>query len=124
MFEIDSFYLIVLSVAIFILIVALGFVGWMLSRQNDQVKFPSITTTCPDFWKIDDKGNCVRPSDGNFNRGTSNISADKVPGYIKGESAFNPGAAWGSGDAAICKKKKWADNSGVKWDTVTNVNFC
>lgn len=124
MFEIDSFYLIVLSMAIFVLIVALGFMGWMLSRQNDQVKFPSITTTCPDFWKIDDKGNCERPSDGNFNRGTSNISADKVPGYIDGKPAFNSGAAWGSGDAAICKKKKWADTSGVKWDTVTNVNFC
>jgi hypothetical protein len=122
MFEIDSFYLIVLSVAIFILIVALGFVGWMLSRQNDQVKFPSITTTCPDFWKIDDKGNCVRPSEGNFNRGT--IATDKTPGYDKDSSSFNFGSAWGSGDVSICKKKKWADNSGVKWDTVTNVNFC
>jgi hypothetical protein len=122
MFEIDSFYLIVLSVAIFILIVALGFVGWMLSRQNDQVKFPSITTTCPDFWKIDDKGNCVRPSEGNFNRGTT--LTKEVPGHNIDLLSFNPGSAWGSGDAAICKKKKWADNSGVKWDTVTNVNFC
>ena len=121
MFEIDSFYLIVLSMAIFVLIVALGFMGWMLSRQNDQVKFPNITTTCPDFWTIVG-GNCVQPTEGNFNSGKA--LAATVPGVNAGKSAFNPGAAWGSGDAAICKKKKWADQSGVKWDTVTNVNFC
>jgi hypothetical protein len=94
----------------------------MLSRQNDQVKFPSITTTCPDFWTITG-GKCVQPAAGNFNSGT--IDFDKTPGYDKTSSTFNFGAtAWGSGDAAICKKKKWADKSGVKWDTVTNVNFC
>lgn len=108
--------------AIFVLIVALGFMGWMLSRQNDQVKFPNITTTCPDFWKIDDKGNCEQPTEGNFNRGTT--LTNEVPGHNIDLLRFNSGAAWGSGDAAICKKKTWADKSGVKWDTVTNVNFC
>ncbi len=109
--------------AIFVLIVALGFMGWMLSRQNDQVKFPSITTTCPDFWTINTTGECVQPEVNNFNRGTKLYS--KLPGISSDGNSVNFGAtAWGSGDAAICKKKEWANKNGIKWDTVTNVNFC
>lgn len=98
--------------------------GWMLSHQTDQIKFPSITTTCPDFWKIDDKGYCLQPGKGNFNRGIADLD-DKTPGKVKDSLGFKSGAdAWGSGDASICKKKKWADTNDIKWDTVTNVNFC
>jgi hypothetical protein len=71
MLEIDSFYLIALSVATGILIIALGFMGWMLSRQNEQVNFPGITTTCPDFWAISEDGlKCEQPAANSFNRGT------------------------------------------------------
>ena len=80
MFEVDSFYLIILSVAVFILILALGFTGWMLSKQNDQIDFPNITTTCPNFWTIDETGNCVQPSPGNFNYGKDDAI---TTGYIK-----------------------------------------
>jgi len=81
MFEIDSFYLIILSVAVFILILALGFTGWMLSKQNDQIDFPNITATCPDFWTIDATENCVQPTVGNFNYGKdANIITS---GYVK-----------------------------------------
>lgn len=70
MFEIDSFYLIVLSIAIIILIIALGFMGWMLSHQKDEIKFPGITTTCPDFWTISQDGTKCEQPDNNFNKGT------------------------------------------------------
>jgi hypothetical protein len=134
MFEIDSFYLIILSVALFILIAVLGFMGWMLSHQKDQVDFPNITTTCPDFWEIDStNGYCKQPEVAKFNYG-SNISltnyiktgtttAVDVPG--KTDTTFNSkDSEWGSGKEAICNKKKWADTNSIKWDTVTNVNFC
>jgi hypothetical protein len=124
MFDIDSFYLIVMSVALFILIVALGFMGWMMSRQNDQVKFPNITTTCPDFWAITDDGKCKQPSGNNFNRGTSAMQSNKTPGFAAPDMFNSNDAGWGTGDAAVCKKKKWADTIGIKWDTVTNVNYC
>jgi hypothetical protein len=78
MFEIDSFYLIVLSIAVIILIIALGFMGWMLSHQKDDIKFPGITTTCPDFWTIDADGrNCVRPDTTHFNYGDNTKSGAK-----------------------------------------------
>lgn len=137
MFEIDSFYLIILSVAVFILILALGFSGWMLSKQNDQIDFPNITTTCPDFWTIDATGNCVQPTSSNFNYGSATIlttgyielgttnTAGPVPGKVSGATSFNSkDAAWGSGKEAVCDKRKWATDNKIKWDTVTNVNFC
>jgi hypothetical protein len=142
MFEIDSFYLIILSVAVFILILALGFSGWMLSKQNDQIDFPNITATCPDFWTIseyEDKLYCEKPDSGNFNYGKDDDIL--TGGYVKlgtsGTSSPVPGineiydtsfdskhADWGSGKEAICNKRKWATENKIQWDTVTNVNFC
>ena len=144
MFEIDSFYLIILSVAVFILILALGFSGWMLSKQNDQIDFPNITATCPDFWAISQDGlYCEQPASTNFNYGSSAITSDT---YLKlgtsGNRGLVPGkqivaankhtassfdskhADWGLGKEAICNKRKWATDNSIKWDTVTNVNFC
>ena len=136
MFEVDSFYLIILSVAVFILILALGFTGWMLSKQNDQIDFPNITITCPNFWTIDETGNCVQPSPGNFNYGKDDAittgyiklgtsgAGGAVPGK-KTDTSFNSkDAGWGSGKDATCNKRKWATDNNIQWDTVTNVNFC
>jgi hypothetical protein len=156
MFEIDSFYLIALSVATGILIIALGFMGWMLSHQKDEIKFPGITTTCPDFWAISEDGlKCELPPPNNFNRGTvksdiidkdgkriNNIfdaykkrgttvwaivpgkSASTVTGQHTANSFDSKDAGWGSGNDAICNKRKWAKDNKINWDTVTNTNFC
>jgi hypothetical protein len=154
MFEIDNFYLIVLSIAIIVLIIALGFMGWMLSHQKDQIKFPSITTTCPDYWSVSEDGlYCEQPVSTNFNSGTTaqakdtdgnsltNIfSAYNKPGtsewvVVPGKQTASAGkhtdnsfdskdSAWGSGKEATCNKRKWANDNKIKWDTVTNVNYC
>jgi hypothetical protein len=144
MFEIDSFYLIILSVAVFILILALGFSGWMLSKQNDQIDFPNITATCPDFWSISKDGlYCEQPSlSDNFNYGAENILTNYLKLGTSGEGTAVPGkkslvqgkhtassfdskhADWGSGKEAVCNKRKWATDNNIQWDTVTNVNFC
>ena len=143
MFEIDSFYLIILSVAVFILILALGFSGWMLSHQKDQIDFPNITATCPDFWTISQDGlYCEQPASASFNYGSSTILSNyvKIGESSKGNVPGKPTAAvvdkhtinsfdskhadWGSGKEAICNKRKWATENKIQWDTVTNVNFC
>lgn len=138
MFEIDSFYLIILSVAVFILILALGFSGWMLSKQNDQIDFPNITTTCPDFWTISEDGlYCEQPAPTNFNYGSSAITSNNylklgtsgnlgpVPGKKTDTASFDSkDAAWGSGKDGVCNKRKWATDNNIQWDTVTNVNYC
>jgi hypothetical protein len=143
MFEIDSFYLIILSVAVFILILALGFSGWMLSKQNDQIDFPNITATCPDFWTISEDGlYCEQPDSNNFNYGSSTILSnykkigESTTGPVPGKptatvadkhtinSFDSKHADWGLGKEAICNKRKWATDNTIQWDTVTNVNFC
>ena len=137
MCEIDSFYLIILSVAVFILILALGFSGWMLSHQKDPIDFPNITATCPDFWAIDATGNCEQPTSPNFNYGKDaniiksgyvKLGTSGTPGPVPGKktdaSFYSKDAAWGSGKDGVCNKRKWATDNSIKWDTVTNVNFC
>ena len=138
MFEIDNFYLIVLSIAIIVLIIALGFMGWMLSHQKDQINFPSITTTCPDYWSISEDGlYCEQPVSTHFNYGKdANVlttgyvkigttdAGGLVPGKQSDNSFDSKDSAWGSGKEATCNKRKWANDNKIKWDTVTNVNYC
>lgn len=133
MFEIDSFYLIILSVATFILILVLGFMGWMLSHQKDEIIFPQVTISCPDFWTLSENNKCLQPDSGKFNSGDANSLTQykaigsatniDVPGKIDG--GFNSSdAGWGTGKSATCNKRKWANDNGIIWDSVTNVNFC
>ena len=139
MFEIDSFYLIILSVATFILILVLGFMGWMLSHQKDDIMFPQVTISCPDFWTLSDNNVCMLPEDGKFNRGAdgsltkyraigSATNVD-VPGMKSDNSQIPVGfdssdAGWGTSKSATCNKRKWANDNDIVWDSVTNVNFC
>jgi len=134
MLEIDSFYLIILSVATFILILVLGFMGWMLSHQKDEIVFPQVTISCPDFWDLDSNNVCIQPATGKFNRGDGSLSKYRaigsatdvaVPGINGEKTGFNSSdAGWGTGKTATCNKRKWANDNGIIWDSVTNVNFC
>ena len=138
MFEIDSFYLIILSVATFILILVLGFMGWMLSRQKDDIMFPQVTISCPDFWTLSPNNVCMQPGTDNgkdkFNRGADSLTKYRavgsatetdVPGINSNKDGFDSSdAGWGTGKSATCNKRKWANDNGIVWDSVTNVNFC
>jgi len=117
------------------LILVLGFMGWMLSHQKDDIKFPQITTSCPDFWTLSENNECMLPVTGKFNRGAdgsltkyravgSATNAD-VPGINSAKDGFNSSnAGWGTGQSAVCNKRKWANDNEIIWDSVTNVNFC
>jgi hypothetical protein len=123
-----NFYTMVTIIAIIILIFALAFIGWTLSKQKTIDEHPKLRTTCPDFWAIDDNGNCVRPIEGGLNRGigtTENPIDKDAYGFDDGKTKFmssDPG--WGSAGNAVCGKQKWANAHGITWDTVTNANFC
>ena len=122
----DSFYFIILAIAIVILILVLAVIGWMMTKNVQSQKFPGITTTCPDYWTIDETGKCVRPSATQMNYGsttlTNAISDTKLtPGGTA--TSFDPNdAGWSTNGDPICEKKKWANDYGVKWDTVVNSN--
>jgi hypothetical protein len=119
-----NFYTMVTVIAILLLISALAFVGWTMSKQKKIDDYPKLRTTCPDFWAIDKDGKCVRPGPGGLNRGNESddyfVGAYGVEGNI-----FNPAdAGWASAGNAVCGKQKWSNSQGVAWDTVTNANFC
>lgn len=122
----DSFYFIILAIAIVILILVLAVIGWMMTKNVQSQKFPGITTTCPDYWTIDAEGKCVRPGATQMNYGSTTLTADisdkkKTPGGVA--NSFDPNHPdWSKSGDPICEKRKWANDYGVKWDTVVNSN--
>jgi len=126
--DFNNFYTMVTIIAIVLLIFALAFIGWTLSKQKTIDEHPKLRTTCPDFWKIDEEGKCVRPAGPNgLNRGKETDATkffSGVPGYTTGETFDSGHVGWGSAGNMVCGKQKWANSQGITWDTVTNANFC
>lgn len=126
--DFNNFYTMVTIIAIVLLIFALAFIGWTMSKQKEVDNYPKLHTTCPDFWEIDSAGKCVRPIEGGLNRGKESDNAKffvGASGNLAGSNSFESrDAGWGSAGNAICGKQTWANSQGITWDTVTNANFC
>jgi preprotein translocase subunit SecG len=121
----NSFYTIVLSIAVVVLIVVLAFLGWTISKQKETDNFPKLQTTCPDYWGIsNDRGKpyCIQPSPSQINYGSADASKN-ASGFVDGKFDF-ANSGWSAGGNAVCAKKKWANSHGINWDTVTNANYC
>jgi len=123
--DFNNFYTMVTIIAIVLLIFALAFIGWTMSKQKAVDEYPKLHTTCPDFWKIE-SGKCVRPREGGLNRGKEMDDTKFFNGVagLSGQTFDSRDAGWGSTGNAICAKQKWANSQGITWDTVTNANFC
>ena len=124
---INSFYTTVLVIAIVVLILTLGFLGWVMSKQKATDNFPKLQTSCPDYWGViteNGKAYCKQPVEGQVNYGNS--AATSAIGYDSTNQRFDfSNAGWSAeGGNAICAKKKWANKYGINWDTVTNYNAC
>lgn len=130
MLEFANFYSITLTIATIILILALAFVGWAMTKSKDQVKFPQLQNTCPDNWTVDGSGNCVQPTGinmGNKTLDTALSATPKIttPGLSDDKKMFDPNdAGWSAAGNAACAKKKWASDLNIAWDTITNSNYC
>ena len=124
---IDSFYTMVVAIAVIVLILVLAFLGWTMSKQKATDKFPKLQTSCPDFWEItNDQGKtyCKQPAPGQVNYGDNKASSD-AKDYDSINSRFDfTNVGWSDGGDAVCAKKKWANSHGINWDTVTNANYC
>ena len=140
----ESFYWIVLVVAIIALIGALTYVGVLMTYYtNKDITYPPTASSCPDFWTVSasNPAACNIPAGGIKNTGTlyeTTVGSDGTPSYaINSTTAANtPGfdatnktidfsaAGWGVGSGAICKKHAWANQNGLIWDGVSNYNSC
>ena len=54
-----NFYKTTFTIMIVVLIICLAIIGTTIAYSNDSVKFPPITSECPDYYKKMASGNCV-----------------------------------------------------------------
>lgn len=120
----ESFYSIVVVVAIVFLILCLVMVGITLqSQQGNKPVFPKLQNACPDRWTSSGTA-CV------LNSSNAGDPANKITAVVKGTHSEH---VWDSSDlanfkpkegATVCDKRKWAISNSIQWDGVSNYNQC
>ena len=113
----DSFYLIVVAIAVFILILCLTGVGILMGYQNANLTFPPSANTCPDGWTATGT-TCAPPTDDKGNS-VSILGVTAAQGY---DQKFNK--IYMSKWTDKCEKKKWANMYGINWDGISNYTKC
>jgi len=126
----ETFYLIVLSVAIILLIIILAYIGVYGMNEKSKSAFPPVKYDCPDYWQKNEDGECVIPTSGPnmgaFNGGdTTPANKSDIPGINSNDDAINfEHAGWSASGSSRCSQKKWAIDNSIVWDTVSNYNQC
>jgi hypothetical protein len=139
----EAFYSYVAIGLVLVLIAVLVLIGVTMSKTQMVNTFPPVQHACPDYWEVgvgSKAGYCKFPANGGKNRGTiaaengDSISASNgawaktlVMADDKKWMKFNDSSAWSTlypGLTDICAKKRWAENNGIVFDTVTNTNSC
>lgn len=126
----ETFYLIVLSVAIILLIIILAYIGVYGMNEKSKSAFPPVKYDCPDYWQKNEYGECLIPTSGP-NMGAFNNTSDliptqqNIPGINTSNNAIDfESTAWSASGSSRCAHKKWANDNGIVWDTVSNYNQC
>ena len=133
----ETFHIIVLSVATVALILILIFVGVLLSKGDTNAAFPPSYGMCPDYWEIDASSNkCLIPNIKTTKLNIGNMY-DEVE-ILKDAITYTPGYGYDISNNVItqyidfsdpkwkgqCDKKKWANENGIVWDGISNYNSC
>lgn len=119
-----TFYFIVSSIAVVILIIALVGIGIAFNTPNNAEVFPTVPNKCPDYWTYDGSS-CTIPTGTNaINAPTGEMTAGNTPGLSSTKIDFHDSGWSSGGTSTVCKQKQWADKYKVKWDGVTNYNNC
>ncbi len=83
------------------LILLLGIMAYILSNKDNNQQFPATLSTCPDFYSLNQDGQCIMDT---------SVYASRDQNCLK----LNPR------DLAFNDKKLWAVGCGVSWDGITN----
>ena len=137
----EQFYVIVITIAIVLLILALTYIGvFLIGDDTAKVTFPPHSNQCPDYWEVNGDGSCEIQKNG-INLGTkldgtgerTYADADKLE-FVVNKNDGSVDDSYPQPDVTntsipfenrtICEKKQWANDFGVAWDGVTNYNKC
>lgn len=133
----DSFYLIVLSVAAVLLIITLTYIGIKMTTTIKQSTiFPPNYSECPDYWTMtNDLTACVIPKYGagakNIGKiydanGSNALTNKNTYGLSTNKQNINfNDMDWNkNGQSSVCAHKSWARANGILWDGISNYNSC
>jgi len=109
----STFQDIVLSVAVFFLIITLLIIGIALYRNRSTLSFPPVVADCPDYWIDSSDG------DGSSCKNVQNLGKSSC------DKTMNFSTSHWSGDRGLCNKSRWAKSCDLTWDGITtNKNIC
>jgi hypothetical protein len=131
----ESFYLIVVSIALITLVIFLTLVGLLMRNIDSSTPFPPTVNMCPDYWRVNADGSCSMPIQSSFNDVSSVLNTGKnktllsnpnVAPYSKNGSSFSTkDPLWTSnGETVECAQKNWASTNNILWDGISNYNMC
>jgi len=99
------FQKVVSTIAIFVLIVTLCFIGLALYHQKNTLNYPPVVASCPDYWDV--SGNlCINSK--NLGKPNCNRPMDFTT------------AQWSSSSTGTCTKYDWATKCNLTWDGITD----
>jgi hypothetical protein len=114
----DTFYTVVVLVAVVFLILCLTIIGIMMQYQKGSDVFPPTANTCPDKWTLSGTGCTPNTKNGNITEATTWCTKNATI-CKKDNTNFVFDAA-----ATICDKQKFARDNSILWDGVSNYNKC
>lgn len=134
----ETFYVVVLSIATVILILILTYIGIRMVYFKNKEAYPPISASCPDTWSIaaSDPSACMIPAFKSSNSGMPKtlydndgkllVNATNTPGFNNRANTINfSDSRWGSGGlSSQCAQRLWATQNGVTWDGISNYNKC
>jgi len=121
----DSFYNIVLIVALVMLIILLIVLGTLITESDNNV-YPPTSLKCPDYWVETEEG-CEPQGINDGGVETALEFYDETKSNYFKTIDYEDDEAISSkytGISDVCARRKWALNSNVVWDGVSNYNSC
>jgi hypothetical protein len=128
----NSFQIIVLSIFVILAILILtSFAILLNSKKDEDSEYPTTYNTCPDYWTVDtsDSKKCKYSA---INTGNIALISTNTPSAMhdstnKTVKFDETDGAWTTRTTELgvpyrCALKKWATDSNVVWDGITNYN--
>lgn len=119
----ESFYLIVLTIATIVLIISLVTIGLLMDQGNKAGPFPPTSLKCPDGWT---ETSTSTAGDISYTCSSSTFGRPLVSseGITTGSSGSDKTLSYMDKATTICQKHKFAQSNNLTWDGVSNYNSC